>query len=88
MSEETLSQLIGKGNIIAIVSLFLISIVIFGFPNDLGTGNGLIISFSAIISYLILKEIAKIESLRDFLFKNGKSFLINPVKASLNSNAV
>jgi len=71
MSEETLSQLIGKGNIIAIVSLFLIYIVIFGFPPDFGSGNGLVISFSTLISYLILKEITKIESLRDILFKKA-----------------
>ncbi|MCZ7382889.1 MAG: hypothetical protein O8C64_15135 [Candidatus Methanoperedens sp.] len=71
MSEETLSQLIGKGNIIALVSLFLIYIVIFGFPNDLGSGNGLIISFSTIISYLILNEITKFESLRNILFKKA-----------------
>lgn len=68
MSEELL-QLLGKGNIISLVSLFIINIVIFGFPNDLGSGNGFIISFSALIFYIILREITKNKSLRDILFR-------------------
>jgi len=65
MTDEFLSKF-KKENVIALVSLLLIYIVIFGFPN---TNNNLIVTILSIGSYLIFQELSKNKSLRDFIFK-------------------
>ena len=65
MTDEFLSKF-KKENVIALVSLFLIYIVIFGFPN---TNNNLILTILSIGSYLIFQELSKNKFLRDFIFK-------------------
>ena len=68
MSDEFLSKF--KENAIALVSLYIIYIVIFGFPDNTGINDSLMMSILPVGSYLIFRELSKNKWLRDFIFKN------------------